>query len=331
MADTFTTNYNLTKPEIGASPDTWGNKLNANLDAIDAALFAAATDATNALAAANAALPRAGGVMSGDIQFSADISLRADTIDGADTRRLILAAGGGGAITRGAFARLNGNEHATTPGEALLAAGQGARARVRSSRETTGTDGEIALETEQAVVEQTSPGTYTYARFALRHSAVIRGGISADTSGDVEVYGSGGSARLRPNGVGNSTGEFEVDALGNAVATAGMFDVTGNVRRVPINTQNGNYTFALTDLGKVVRKDGASAIAYTINPEGTTAYGDGFIVTVRNANAAGNITLTRGSGVVLREANSSVDANIVISPWGVKTLVREASNVWVAL
>ena len=39
MANTFTTNYNLTKPEVGGANDTWGTLINSDLDDLDSNLF----------------------------------------------------------------------------------------------------------------------------------------------------------------------------------------------------------------------------------------------------------------------------------------------------
>ena len=53
MADTITTNFGWTMPEVGASADTWGTKLNGNLSALDTVLGAVLSAAGNRLTPAS--------------------------------------------------------------------------------------------------------------------------------------------------------------------------------------------------------------------------------------------------------------------------------------
>ncbi len=74
MATTYTPNYNLAQPEVGGEIDTWGGLLNADLLTLDTTIKAVSD-------VANAAVPKAGGTMTGQLNItpasgSAILSLR---------------------------------------------------------------------------------------------------------------------------------------------------------------------------------------------------------------------------------------------------------------
>lgn len=93
-----------------------------------------------------------------------------------------------------------------------------------------------------------------------------------------------------------------------------------------INTQTGTtYTLALSDAGKVVEMNNASANTVTVPPNSTVAFAVGDVIELVQYGA-GVTTIAAGAGVTIRSANSYLD---IRAQYGGAMLYKRATNEWV--
>ena len=104
-------------------------------------------------------------------------------------------------------------------------------------------------------------------------------------------------------------------------------DVT-NINEIQQNEQTGtSYTLVLTDAGKLIETNNASANTLTVPPNSSVALPVGTQILVLQTGA-GQTTLAAGSGVTV----NSKDGNLKLSAqWCAATLIKRATDVWVVV
>ena len=133
------------------------------------------------------------------------------------------------------------------------------------------------------------------------------------TAGDIITGGAAGAAQRLAAGVNGQ----RLTMVGGAPAWA--YDLGATITE---STTARNA--ALTDVGNYLRHTNASASTLTIPPQSSVAWPADAEIHVRRA-AAGNLTLTPGSGVTL---NAPSGGTLVMTNAMTVTLKRVAADVW---
>ena len=113
---------------------------------------------------------------------------------------------------------------------------------------------------------------------------------------------------------------------GQVLTAAQMTTLQDTIWTDDVNAQTGTtYTLVLTDAGKQVTMTNASASVFTVPPNSSVAFTIGTRVQVVQLGA-GAVTLTAGSGVTV----SSLSTSLAMAQYQVATLIKTATDVWVA-
>lgn len=241
MADTTTTTFGLTKPEVGASADTWGTKLNTNLDTIDDLLDGTTAIQPNLTEGSWKIGGTAIVATAAEVNFlenvTSNIQTQLDaTLDGsADVtiNGLTLGRGDGGLITNTVFGN-NALDSGTYSTSQSVAIGENAM-RYGYSATSTGANVAIGANSMGSTTSNSSAyntgcgfGTLSPITTGIENTAVGAGAGSVTTTGNnnIMIGRNAGRNTLSPFGVIGSDNRI---VMGNVGITNAYIQVSWTV------------------------------------------------------------------------------------------------------
>lgn len=115
-----------------------------------------------------------------------------------------------------------------------------------------------------------------------------------------------------------------ISATGAIASGDGISDSKGDVRSIPVNTQNTGYTLVATDAGKLINMTTGNVTV----PAGVFTTPFGQAITIYNDQNSSN-AIVQGSGVTIRLAGTAATGNRTLARYGLATLVCVSANTFV--
>jgi hypothetical protein len=182
--------------------------------------------------------------------------------------------------------------------------------------------------TQVATIDNANGVTAT--KFTTAGTVSATGNI---TGGNVTTAGIASTGSLTASTTISATGNITggniltaglISATGGITSGDGISDSKGDVRSIPLNTQNTGYTLVATDAGKLVNMTTGNVTV----PASVFATPFGQAITIYNNQNSSN-AIVQGSGVTIRLAGTAATGNRTLARYSLATLVCVSANTFV--